>query len=345
MNDATADRTEVMRVLVLADPGMCVRRAEAARERFERDLEGAYGAVSVEIRERFLALDERGALDVDAAWSDDDADAILLLTEMPRRSGGRPLIAELRPERRAAILSLPTIGVLAPRRRLAALFLECVVRLDDQGADREHAGTHAGARWSEPSDGSPPRLRARALVGALRTVVGMVATNTPWTAASKLSSALAAASGAGAFGIFYNSIWSMSAALSTPRLLSIGLLAMVLMVAWLIVRNGLWERPTETDRTTVLLYYNLSTVLTLFLCVLALYTVLVVVILGAGLVIISPDFMSEVIGEPAEFIRYLDIAWLSAAMGVVAGGLGSGFDDEADLRSLTHARREGQRRR
>ncbi|MGP5078596.1 hypothetical protein ACTXKZ_11075 [Brachybacterium alimentarium] len=39
-----------------------------------------------------------------------------------------------------------------------------------------------------------------------------------------------AASATGAFGIFYNSIWQMSAALSTPRLLLIGLLAMTSMV-------------------------------------------------------------------------------------------------------------------
>ncbi|WP_259878339.1 hypothetical protein [Brachybacterium muris] len=34
----------------------------------------------------------------------------------------------------------------------------------------------------------------------------------------------------------------------------------------------------------------------------------------------------------------------NAALGVVAGGLGASFDDETDLRSLTHGRRENQRR-
>ncbi|MGP5078595.1 hypothetical protein ACTXKZ_11070 [Brachybacterium alimentarium] len=46
------------------------------------------------------------------------------------------------------------------------------------------------------------------------------------------------------------------------------------------------------DATTVLLYYNLSTVLTLFLCVLSLYVALVVLVLGGSLVVIDPDFMS-----------------------------------------------------
>ena len=43
-------------------------------------------------------------------------------------------------------------------------------------------------------------------------------------------------------------------------------------------------------------------------------------------------------------MRYLDIAWLSAAMGVVAGALGSSFDKDTNLRSLTHGQRERQRR-
>lgn len=42
-------------------------------------------------------------------------------------------------------------------------------------------------------------------------------------------------------------------------------------------------------------------------------------------------------------MRYLDIAWLSAAMGVVAGALGSSFDNDTDLRNLTHGQRERQR--
>lgn len=41
--------------------------------------------------------------------------------------------------------------------------------------------------------------------------------------------------------------------------------------------------------------------------------------------------------------RYLDIAWLSAARGVVAGALGSSLDKGTDMRSLTHGQRERQR--
>lgn len=124
----------------------------------------------------------------------------------------------------------------------------------------------------------------------------------------------------------------------------IGLLAVSLMVLWLMLSNGLWERAERAGPTEVFLYYNLSTVLTLSLVVLSLYLALFVVILAASLVVIDPDFMAEIMDGPVGFSNYVDIAWLSAALGVVAGGLGTSFDQTTDLRQLTQGRREVQRR-
>ena len=78
---------------------------------------------------------------------------------------------------------------------------------------------------------------------------------------------------------------------------------------------------------------------------LVLYAGLVVLILLAGLVVIDPEFMAATLGTgEVGFTNYLDIAWMSAAMGVVAGALGSSFDSQTDLRRLTHGQRERQRR-
>lgn len=336
-------------VLVLADPGQCVDRARAAQGRFEEELAAVFGAATVHVRTQFLGISDSNTLalaPVDAVRGDyEHVDMTLLLTEMPRRADKRALIAELLPDREVATLSLPTIGVLSGRERLVTVFMACVMQRGDALTEQDRARySLRWSRWSETSDRHGAHLRSSTVIGSIRTVLGMVATNAPWRAAPKLSSALAAASATGAFGIFYNSIWQMSAALSTPRLLLIGLLAMTSMVLWLIVGNRLWERPMRDDATTVLLYSNLSTVLTLFLCVLSLYVALVVLILGGSLVVIDPDFMSGVLGELATFARYVDIAWLSAALGVVAGGLGASFDDSTDLRQLTHGSRESLRR-
>ena len=82
---------------------------------------------------------------------------------------------------------------------------------------------------------------------------------------------------------------------------------------------------------------------TLVLCVTALYLLLVAAIVACAGVVIAPDYMTETLGREAGPGAYLRIAWLSAAMGVVAGGLGSSFDSETDLRRITHGQRERSR--
>ena len=116
------------------------------------------------------------------------------------------------------------------------------------------------------------------------------------------------------------------------------------MTAWLIASNGLWDSPERENLARVVLLYNLSTVVTLVLCVIVLYTALVLLILAGGLIVIAPEYMEDVTEQPPVFTRYLDIAWLSAAMGVVAGALGSSFDQRTDLKMLTHGQRERQRK-
>lgn len=336
-------------VLVLSDPGQCTVRAEAVRERFEEELTRVYGRARVRVRQQLVGVSERNTVDfapIDTLRDGADrVDAVLILSEMPRLSEGRPEIARLFPEEAAAALSYPALGVLAGDRRLVGLFMSCVLRLvvGAPVAERERYALRWN-RWTEPRDGSPGYLHAHTFTGTPRTVLGMVATNAPWRTAPQLSSALAAAAAVGAFGIFYTSIWQMSAALPTSRLVMIGLLAITLMVLWLLLSNGLWERAERTAPGEVFLYYNLSTLLTLFLCVLALYLALFVVILGASLVVIDPDYMTDIMGEPVGLSNYVDLAWLSAAMGVVAGALGTSFDESTDLRRLTHGRRERQRR-
>lgn len=136
----------------------------------------------------------------------------------------------------------------------------------------------------------------------------------------------------------------MADALSTARLLSIGAAVILSMVAWLIFTNRLWDRPTNKDLARVFWLSNGSTVLTLLIAVSMLYVALVVTILIGALVVIDPDFLADLIGSEISFFNYLDIAWLSAAMGVVAGAVGSTFDSSMDIRRITHGQRESQRR-
>ncbi|KHS53896.1 hypothetical protein [Brevibacterium linens] len=138
----------------------------------------------------------------------------------------------------------------------------------------------------------------------------MTMANEPPRMARRLSRAMAAAAATEAFGIFYSSTWQMPHHLSTARLTSIGAIAIAIavMVGWLITINRLWDRPVNERLAQVVFYYNLSTVLTLIICVTGLYALLVIGILAGGLIVIDPEFMALTIHRPeARLTNYLDI--------------------------------------
>lgn len=336
-------------VLIVADPGLPSRRMNAIGDRVERTLQDVLQPpIRLDMRTEQIpirpdnTLDHRTAQRISQEY--DKVDVVILLTEMPRHARGKPLVAEAIPGEKVAVISCPTIGItLTKRRILKVIVAACarVVRADDD--ERVRGFAHRWTRWVSEDDGARHCLYAHTVTGAPRTVLGMVMANDPWRTAPSLSSAMAAASAVGAFGIFYSSIWQMSDAQSTLRLIAIGALAIGLMVAWLILSNRLWDAPVRERLSTVVGLYNTSTVVTLLLCMTALYLALFLAILVGGLIVISPEFMATILDGEVTFRNYLDIAWLSAAMGVIAGGLGSSFDSRTDLRRLTHGQRERQR--
>ncbi len=340
-----------LRLLLIADPGLPSRRVESVKEELENRLQKVFGPpVQVHSRTEIVRIRPDNTVDVSVARNLMDElegiDLAIILTEIPRHTRGRPLIADVLPDDNVAVVSCPTLGAWATKRRLLKLFVGCAAELAPEAVVEDPgAYTRGWDQWKDESNGEGRRtLHARRPFGVPRTVLGMVMSNDPWRTAPRLSSALAAASATGAFGIFYSSIWAMASYLSLPRLLLIGLLAMSTMVLWLIVSNRLWDKPVQERLGPVIALYNASTIVTLFLAVLVLYLVLVVAILLIALVVIDPEYMGAIVEEEATFGHYMDVAWMSAAMGVVAGSLGSSFDSETDLRQLTHGQRERQRR-
>lgn len=340
---------QALRVLLVADPGLPSRRVTSIRDDFESLLQRAYSVqTTLRTRTNALRLTPDQELDLDAVTElredYEDTDILLVLTEIPRHTQGDPLVAEIHADSNLAIVSCPTLGAWATKKRLLKVLMSSINRLvpwDPANDSRKYLLNWS--HWSERSDQNHQTLHAHTFTGGPRMLLGMTIANDPWRTVPKLSGALAAASATGAFGIFYSSIWQMSTFLSTARLLSIGLAAIVVMVGWLIISHKLWDKPVTEGLATVIMYYNLSTVLTLLITVVALYATLVALILLGGVVVIDPEFMTQQIQSEASFANYLDIAWLSAAMGVVAGGIGASFDSDVDVRSLTHGQRMRQR--
>ncbi|WP_129660383.1 hypothetical protein [Rothia uropygialis] len=341
----TSDSTP--KILLVSDPGLPTKRIEHSLPSIKTSLGDILGHQTEvnHIKHLIPVTPENevtSELDLPEEARDVDYAVRVLLTEMPLRHSGRPVVAQMDFSRGILIISCPTMGVLYPKRRLVDIIGRGVESLVKNSSSE---GNHVQGwnEWGGQDQDQISRLYSHTWTGGPRTVAGMVMSNQPWKTIPRLSSALTAASAAGAFGIFYSSIWEMAESLSGLRLAIITLVSILVMTAWLILRNRLWDAPVQERLARVVALYNISTVVTLLISIASLYLMLFVLILLGGLVVIDPDFMQETLGMPTHLSNYLNIAWLSASMGVIAGGLGSGFDSETDLQRLTHGQRERQR--
>lgn len=115
------------------------------------------------------------------------------------------------------------------------------------------------------------------------------------------------------------------------------------MVAWLIIYNDLWSRPSMQPARQQAMLYNASTVLTLALGVICMYTVLFGIILLGTVAVISANYLQSILGHPVSLLHYAKLVWLSSSMDAIAGALGSGLESEDAVRRATYSRREQER--
>ncbi|MFC7401037.1 hypothetical protein [Citricoccus sp. GCM10030269] len=345
------------RVDVFADPGLpsqVVSRILSAESAHGGDRDGdsaddRKGNYRLALNRRQIPLRPDGTLDLEIVreWAQrDEADLMVIVTEIPRRAGRRPKIAALHYTEGLAIISLPALGAWDLSTKLRRMMFASLDALaDNEVPRRDDSRLGFGVVHEQESSTGPSVYIASPWwwPGRLRLAFGMVRINEPLAAASKLSGALAAASATGAFGIFYSSIWEMANALPPWRLGLVTLTVVLAMVLWLIASNGLWETRREHSDLSEAAMYNASTVMTLLVAVTLLYAVLFVGIFIAGLIIIESGYLAQTIGKSASIASYLEIAWLSASLGTVAGALGASFDHEDDIRNLTNGTRKAQR--
>lgn len=173
----------------------------------------------------------------------------------------------------------------------------------------------------------------------------MVHSNRPERLLSALSTSIAAAAATGAFGIFYPSIWNMADALHPLRLTMISVLAVTALSAWLIMRNGLWNKVRHPSEHREALRDNTATILTVTLSVALMYVVLYIVILCGALAVISRDYLQSQLGHPVSVLDYAQLSWLATSFGTIAGALGSNFDSNTLIREATYSKREHERRK
>ena len=291
-------------------------------------------------------------------------DAVVYLTDLPRRSGTQPVVADLSITHAAALISLPAVGWVRLRRCVRDVVVYLLRRLTEEwrGHHRVNSAHPArAARWSvgprflgdlglmvrENVSSHPDvdfSLTLSGWHGRARLLFGMVRDNRPWLLVPHLASATAAAAAAVAFGIFYNSIWGMAEALPGWRLALIMIASITVMALWLMICNHLWERPEDRHAPAEAVIYNVSTAVTLLLGVACMYGILYVVALAVAAMVMDAGYLQSQLHHPVGIGDYARLVWLASSIGVVAGALGSSLDSEEAVQKAAYSRRERERR-
>jgi hypothetical protein len=345
---------------LLSDPDLPVELAEQlAGELPELLAERLDNQVAWQVQvlsERFDLGDEGRLLELAAQRRAREGwDLVVCLTDLPRRSGLRPIVAEASHPDGAALASLPALGARQLYQRVQELVIGLVAELDRERRQLPQAGHElrstrgsrfvASIRRVMPSDeGVNVRFVLPGVRGQARLLAGMVRANRPWRLITGLSGSLAAALAAGAFAVVTSDLWQLADSLGPLRLAVATVCSIGAMMAWLIIDHELWERPggrVARDRARL---FNTATVLTVVLGVGCLYVALLVATLAAAWFLITGELLSQNLQHRVGWPNYVTIAWLASSIATVGGALGSGLESDEAVRAAAYGYRQQERR-
>jgi len=337
-----------------ADPGVPERVARAVAESLSGQITQRSGREwRVEISAGELPLGPDGTIQLL-----DHAPRLLLehgwayfvyLTDLPRYIDGHPVLCAVSTEARAALISLPPLGmrgVAARTRELLATLVDAASSASGpDGPAIEAAVGRVKVQQYLPSDEN--KLTTTTLTGRFSTprmLAGMLRSNRPGRLLPAMTGSITVAVAAGAFGTFYGTLASVADALPSLRLLLVSLLVIGAFTSWLIISNNLWSRESELGGIWRGRLDNLSTIVTVGVSVALMYLILFLIMLVLSLAVIDASYLRSELMHPVGFGDYLDLAWLTASMGTLAGALGSNFDRDEAVREATYSQRYHERR-
>lgn len=256
-------------------------------------------------------------------------DLVIGVTELPLRDDdGRYLLAALDPQRHSAVLSPPALGGFRVRAR----------------ARRTVRGLVSG--MAEPTPPREQRVPLPGLSGRGRVLLGMVLANRPWLLAAGLKSGLVAALATGAVATIEPTVWLLAASLSGWRLGAATIVSIAIVIAWIVIDGGLWDRPEDSsaaarERSRL---YNTSTLLTLTVGVVICYLALYTVNLAWALFVLDPGVMGDSLDTSLGYGDLFVLTWFVASAATIGGALGTGLESDDAIRAAAYSKREEDRR-
>ncbi len=318
------------------------------------DLEASYGAVDwrTELHVDRLVQPPAPLTEIfDAARRrllEDNWDLGVVVTDLPLRSGRRPLSRHISPTHGIAVVSLPALGAIHLRQRLRRTLLELVGELvgeDDRVPHSSGRLARLRRRWGSqalrelavdrPAGGGlfTPGL----LAGYLRLLLGMVRANRPWRLVARLYSALVAALAVGALGIVTADIWLISATMGWWRLAVTCVVSIAVTIVAVIAVHGLWERAPDARVRGQVVLFNVATAATITIGILALYAALFVLILLGSALVLTPRALEGPLGHSVGLRDYVALAWFISSLATIGGALGAGLESDEAVREAAYA--------
>lgn len=344
---------------LLADPGTPAKIADRIADDLAEASRAHHDAVQWQVRTEVTTLppltgDYDDLLTVASRrLREDSFDTIICLTDSPLRDGREALVADLLRTERVALVSLPAFGALPLRKHVGAVAAELTQELTEpperhrrkEGERQEPGFATKSRRFHRVHSPNPDvTVRITASYASLRLLLGLVRANQPWRLLAGLKGALAAALATSAYVLISPSAWQFVDQVSGIKLALMTVFATAIMVTWLITAHNLWERSTDPVERSRVRLFNASTLITLLFGVGCSYILLFAVSLLAEVFLIDPGFLEKTLGRPVTLDVYLEIAWFASSVSVLAGAVGSNFEDESTVHRAAYSRREGERR-
>jgi hypothetical protein len=330
-------------VLLIADPGApaatAKRIAKTLPDSLNDHVDGSWRA-SVRV-EPFLPDEQLpfGEVVQSVDPSRHDEDVVVYITDLPRRDGTLPIIADISVEDRFGLISMPSVGATFVAPRVAAI-VQLVIAETLAAPDLKP--TRADRLRRTEADRAV-RYLASTGFRRMRLLAGMVRANRPWRLATGLSRSLAGAFATGAVGIATITIWQFSDTMGPWRLSAATVLSIGAMVAWLVLDHELWEHPhSDAERERAALY-NVATLVTLALGVAVMHIALFILLLLTCWLVLPPVVVERYVGHSISVANYLTLAWLLASIATVGGALGSGLEDREAVKAAAYGARQRQR--
>lgn len=292
----------------------------------ERDVRRAIRLIDADVdvvTETFLASDDGGVDKASEAEAREIArrhgwDRAIYVTDQALVGEDSPEIYQVQAGGELVVISVSALGIFRVAHRLATVLGNFL----DSAQDRR----------------ATPARRGKLFFGLVRA-------NQPWRLLPVLKGVLVGIAATGGFGIFYGSIWSLSQAVSYPRLILLSIVAVAVLTTSLITINGLWQRPRYRSPRWLGYVDNAVTATTIFLTGVVVFLLAVTGLTALSVVIAPADYVAEQISsDTVNAVTYLRIGWFSANLGVLAGAIASNFDRTPEIRSAVHNPREYARR-